>query len=341
MEKTTRRQWLVAAGATGISALGSTLACSQREPRQASASAPQNTPRIPGVAESKSPAVFDAHVHVWTADTTRYPPAPGFDRSDFWFPSFSVEELLAAARPYGVTHINFVQMTWYGLDHTYIVDAIAKDPKHLVGTGVVPAVTDVGGPSPDRTMLDLAKRGVVAFRIRGKSTRPPLGDGPRWLDHPGYEKMFRTAAEHNLALSFLMGPSDIPELDRMCGRHPDAPVIIDHFCLVGRQGNFDESETKALVAMAKHRRVLLKIGAFYALGAKKAPYLDMLPLMRRVIEAFGPERCMWESDAPVHRSAPHTYGDSVAILRDHADFLSTADKEQILFKTAHRAFFER
>ena len=48
------------------------------------------------------------------------------------------------------------------------------------------------------------------------------------MDHEGYEKMFIAGAEESLALSFLMGPSDMPEVDRMCARHPDTPVIIDH-----------------------------------------------------------------------------------------------------------------
>ena len=33
--------------------------------------------------------IVDAHVHVWSADTDRYPLAPGFDRADLWLPSFS------------------------------------------------------------------------------------------------------------------------------------------------------------------------------------------------------------------------------------------------------------
>ena len=33
--------------------------------------------------------IVDAHVHVWSTDTDRYPLAPGFDRSDLWLPSFT------------------------------------------------------------------------------------------------------------------------------------------------------------------------------------------------------------------------------------------------------------
>jgi predicted TIM-barrel fold metal-dependent hydrolase len=287
------------------------------------------------------PSIVDAHVHVWSGDIGKYPLAPGFTMKDLWSPSYTAEQLRAHSDAAGVRRINLVQMTWYGLDHSYILDLIAKDPQRYCGTGIVPAISDVAGPGPDQTMIELSKRGVVAFRVRGRSTRPPLPEMTRWMEHPGYDKMFAAGAKHNLVLSFLMGPSDLPELDRMCTRFPETPVIIDHFCLIGRQGRFDEEEVAALTHMARHRRVMLKFGGFYALGAKRPPYSDMLPLIRRLVEAFGPERCMWESDAPKQIEMPHTYEAALAVIRDNADFLSASDRHQILTKTAENLFFRR
>ena len=109
--------------------------------------------------------IIDAHVHVWSADAERFPLAPGFDPSDFWFPSFDGEELVARAAPAGVGRFNLVQMTWYGLDHSYIVDLIQRDPRRFAGTGIVPAIVDVGLPDPDRAMQALADQGIRAFRV--------------------------------------------------------------------------------------------------------------------------------------------------------------------------------
>jgi predicted TIM-barrel fold metal-dependent hydrolase len=273
--------------------------------------------------------------------------APGFYKGDLWLPSFTAEEFLQQCGSAGVGRANLIQMTWYGLDHSYIEDLIAADPGRFVGTGIVPAVTDVALPSPDKTMLELSRRGIYAFRVRGRSRGPKLGTGERWMDHPGYDKMFRAGAEHNLALSFLMWPDDLPELDRMCRLHPETPVIIDHLCLIGTKGVFPEEQINALCAMATHRRVMVKVGAFYAFGSRKPPYLDLLPLIRRVVDAFGPERCMWESDSPLVRPGSPVKDPScdcaaaVALIRDHADFLSSTDREQILIRTAEDFFFNR
>ena len=280
---------------------------------------------------------FDAHAHIWSADRTTYPLAPGFEAKDLGdIQSFTAEELLRHARPVGVTMINLVQMTWYGLDHRYILDVIRKQPGQFVGTGIVPAFSDASLPSPDAAMVELSKGGILAFRLKGRRSEEAA-----WLDHPGYEKMFATAARHNLGLSFLMGPADLPELDRMCAKHPDAPVIIDHTCRLAVSGRIDEDELAALCRMARHRRVMIKVGAFYAFGVKREPYTDLLPLIRRVVSAFGPERCMWESDCPYQVQKPHTYAASIALIRDHADFLSGSDKGHIVFGTANRFFNRR
>ena len=48
---------------------------------------------------------IDAHVHVWTPDTEKFPLAAGYQKSAMQPPSFTPEELLALARPHGVTRV--------------------------------------------------------------------------------------------------------------------------------------------------------------------------------------------------------------------------------------------
>ncbi len=88
----------------------------------------------------------------------------------------------------------------------------------------------------------------------------------------------------------------------------------------------------------KHPHVYVKVGAFYALGKKTPPYLDLGPLIRRVVAAFGANRCMWESDCPF-QVVRDRYVDSLALIRDRLDFLSRDDRDWLLFKTAERLLF--
>jgi hypothetical protein len=53
---------------------------------------------------------------------------------------------------------------------------------------------------------------------------------------------------------------------------------------------------------------------------------------------------MWESDSggPIKMKHPkRDYAAAIALIRDHANFLSAGDKEQILVKTAEDFFFKR
>ena len=142
-----------------------------------------------------------------------------------------------------------------------------------------------------------------------------------------------------------MANDDLPDLERMCKRFPETPVILDHVCGCRiREEVFPEEQVQKLCAMARHRRVMVKLGPFQGLGDGQAPYLDLLPLIERVVNAFGPERCMWESDSggPVRMNDPQTdFPAAIALIRDRADFLSDSDKEQILYKTAEDFFFNR
>jgi predicted TIM-barrel fold metal-dependent hydrolase len=290
---------------------------------------------------------IDAHCHVWTDDTDTYPLAQGYSKADMKPARFTPEDLLAHARPSGVTRINLIQMSYYTgtssgignrFDNSYMLDMIAKYKGTFTGTAVI----DPAGEAPERLMTELAGRGVRSFRIYPgleKKTRPNEGAGTRWLEHPGYAKMFAAGARNNQALACLINPGALDEIDRMCRQYPDTPVIIDHLCRIGVDGVIRDSEVNALCALARHKRVMVKVGAFYALGAKKAPYTDLGPLIERVVKAYGANRCMWESDCPFQVAQGHTYRDSLELIRTKLNFLSAEDRDWLLRKTAEQFFF--
>jgi predicted TIM-barrel fold metal-dependent hydrolase len=275
---------------------------------------------------------IDAHVHVWTSDTIHYPLAEGYKPQDMMPRSFTPDELFKHTRPNGVDRINLIQMSYYGFDNRYMLDMISVHKGVFVGTAVI----DPLGNDPAREMGELAKRRVRAFRILPRLSRVPVG---RWLEPEGYGRMFEAGAKNNQAMSCLIDPDALPELDRMCRRYPDTPVVIDHLCRIGADGEIRAKDVDALCAMARHKRVLVKVGAFYALGKKTAPYTDLAPLIERVVKAFGPRRCMWESDCPFQVSNGHNYRDSIALVRTRLRFLSDDDKSWLLRRTAETFYF--
>jgi predicted TIM-barrel fold metal-dependent hydrolase len=280
---------------------------------------------------------IDAHVHVWTDDTIHYPLARGFKPEDMKPKRFTPDDLFKHSKPAGVERINLIQMSFYGFDNSYMLDMIGLHKNVFCGTAVI----DPSGDAPDRLMGELAKKKVRAFRIYPgleRGIKPNEGKGENWLRAAGYDKMFAAAAKNNQAISCLINPDALPEVERMCRKYPGAPVIIDHLCRIGADGTIRDREVTALCDLAKHKKVMVKLGAFYALGEKKPPYTDLGPLIRKVIGAFGVERCMWESDCPF-QVVDHKYADSIELISKRLDFLRAADKEWLLRRTAETFFF--
>jgi predicted TIM-barrel fold metal-dependent hydrolase len=287
---------------------------------------------------------IDAHVHVWTDDTAHYPLGPGWKKEDMRLPRFTPEDLFKHTKPAGVDRVNLIQMSYYypkgmsnrnvnGFDNRYMMDMIALYPDVFVGTAVI----DPHAEHPDRLMTELAKKKVRAFRIHPTLSKQPPA---RWLEPAGYAKMFAAGARNHQAMSCLITPDALPELDRMCKQFPETPVIIDHLCRIGADGSIRANDVDALCAMAVHPRVLVKVGAFYALGQKKPPYTDLAPLIQKVVKAFGARRCMWESDCP-YQVVNHIYQDSIDLVRKRLDFLSAEDKDWLLRRTAEEFLFKK
>ena len=277
-----------------------------------------------------SGGAIDAHVHVWTPDTAKYPLAAGYRREEMAPPSFTPEQLFAHMRPCGVGRVVLVQMSFYGFDNSYMLDTIRAFPGVFSGIAVI----DDSAAKPQDEMRRLKPLGVRGFRIYARNM--PVD---RWLDGAGMQAMWECGAKERLAMCCLVNPAELPAIDRMCEKHPETPLVVDHCGRIGTDGTIRDADVLQLCRLARHKHAYAKVSAFYALGRKKAPYADLAPMIRRLVEAFGPERLMWATDCPYQVQGEHTYRDSIELVRSRLDFLSADDREWMLGKTAERVFF--
>ena len=281
--------------------------------------------------DNAKPNWIDAHSHIWTRDVKSHPLKKGQTVDDLKPPSFTTEELIKVSEPEGVNRVVLIQHhTYYGWDNSYMTDAAKKYSGRFRVVGMV----DDAKPHPDVAMRKLLKKKVTGFRItswiRGKE---------KWLDSRGMGVMWKCAAETRQAMCCLINPEDLSNVDKMCAKYPDTPVVIDHFARVGVDGTIREADLKNLCRLARHKNVSMKVSAYYALGKKAAPYTDLIPMIRRVYDAFGPQRLMWASDCPYQLGGKNTYRASISLIRDRIDFLSKSDREWMLKKTAEKVYF--
>ena len=271
---------------------------------------------------------IDAHVHVWTADTQRYPLDKNFATSAMKPPSFTPEILFKHTEPVGVERIVLIQMSFYRFDNSYMLDVMERYPKKFSGVGIV----DFRSPEVASEMRKLAERGVRGFRI---TTRD--GKTETWLSDAGMEMLWKTAAKEQLAVCPLINPEDIPYVDKLCERFQDTTVVVDHFARIGKEG-VNAEQLDGLCRLARFPNVYIKTSAFYAVGGE-SPYDSTLPMLRRLVDVFGPQRLMWASDCPYQVQAPHSYEPALAVIRDRMVGLSDSDRAWMLRGTAEKVFF--
>jgi predicted TIM-barrel fold metal-dependent hydrolase len=287
------------------------------------------------LAQSKEPDLsklphIDAHSHVWSPDVARWPLVNNQSKDDLKPTSFTPEELFKLAEPEGVGRVVLIQHSVYHLfDNSYLIDCARRMARRFSVVGMV----DDKAARPDAKLRELLPLGVRGLRIT-----PRVG-GPKWLEGPGMGALWNCGAETGQAMCCLIDASDLAAVAQMCERHPQTPVVIDHFARIGADGTIRDADIARLCDLARHKRVAVKLSAYYALGKKTPPYEDLLPMIRRVLDAFGPDRCMWASDAPYQVQPPHSYAASIALIRDKLTGLSAGDKEWLLQKTAERVFF--
>jgi L-fuconolactonase len=83
-----------------------------------------------------------------------------------------------------------------------------------------------------------------------------------------------------------------------------------------------------LLALAKYPNIAVKLSGAAALSEEPFPFRDLPSRLRMIIDAFGPERCIWASD--FYRClALHTLGEAVTFMK-YGDWLSDAEREMIL-----------
>jgi predicted TIM-barrel fold metal-dependent hydrolase len=273
---------------------------------------------------------IDAHVHVWTPDTDKYPLSKKFKKADMVPASFTPNELLAQCLPQGVTRVVLIQMSFYEFDNRYMLDCMEKHRSVFSGVAIV----DESRGDVTDTMKGLSKQGVRGFRLYADREKASA-----WSGSHGMKAMWGQAADSGLAMCLLANPDALPAILQMCERYPKTRVVIDHFARIGIGGSVDSKQLDDLCRLSKFENVFVKTSAFYALGRKSAPYLDLGPMIERLVKEFGVQRLMWATDCPYQVEKGHTYADSISLIRDRLEFLTDSDKQWILRGTADKVFF--
>jgi predicted TIM-barrel fold metal-dependent hydrolase len=283
------------------------------------------------LAVGHSPVV-DTHMHVWTNDTGSFPFAHPYDRN-FKAPPIAgtVEMLLEEMDRHSIHFAVLVQVIYYGWDNRYIAACVKRHPGRFRAQGLIdPEAPDVAHQ---------LEYWMGEHRLSGMRFSPLYYKGrDEWITSEAHHRLWKKAEALGAIFNFFIGAPQLARLETMVSAYPGVKVVIDHLARVDLSGAEPEREMTHLTRLARYRNVWVKVSELSLLSPSKMhPYVDTYPCVKRVYEAFGPDRLLWGTGFP---GATRTQAgrppvdQELALIRHEIPFLSKSDRVNILGRNA-------
>jgi L-fuconolactonase len=276
--------------------------------------------------------IVDAHPHIYSADKGRYPVIV-----DPWEPGEPAEvaDLQTRMNECGVERAVFIQTsTYYGWDNRYVMDS--SRAHRAWATGVVTLSPD------DPAHLDLLTEASEDYGVRGlRGTSGRTGE----IGTDNVRRLWRHARDLGIVVNCMVldDLDRVPEIEAMASELDDLPIVIDH-CFMLNASNLHqtfplEAKLVALERLAAIPNIHAKLSPGTHGSGRVYPHEDMHGPLRRVIDAFGPDRCLWGSNFPnALWSKGTSYRQNLTLFTEEMG-LTVAEQDSILGGTAMRLWF--
>jgi L-fuconolactonase len=238
--------------------------------------------------------VIDAHHHFWDPSHRDYP-WMGDDLAAIRR-RFGPEQLAPLLAASGVDRTVLVQ-TVSSLDETreFLAAAAAND----FIAGVVGWV-DLTDPSVGATLAELRAGDGGAFLV---GIRHQVHDerDPVWLLRDDVRRGIQHVGEAGLVYDLLVKTRELPAAVELAISFPDLRFVLDHSAKPRiAAGPRDPEWERAMAPLAKCKNVYCKLSGLVTEAGWTTWTPEALePYVVRVLDWFGPERCMFGSDWPV------------------------------------------
>ncbi len=266
-------------------------------------------------------SIIDPHVHVWKHDP-KYPFAAGAHVPDR---DATPEMLLELMQANGVSKTVIIQVIHYKYDNSFLADVLKRFPGTFQG---VCRVDPLDAAAPDR-LSRLTEQGFRGVRLS------PSGDASGdWFRGPLMPPLWKRCSELKVPMTVLAPIARMPDVAALLEKLPDLTVVIDHMadCPIDKP-----AELEKLIALKRYPRLFVKISHTWSISKQPYPWPDAQQYVKRLYDAYGPQRLMWATDWPIVESHS-TYARALSVVRDEMKFLNADDKQWILSKTIERVW---
>jgi len=233
--------------------------------------------------------IIDSQVHAYEANTPKRP----WHSKPNWPDHVTGDEMVAEMDKLGIDGAIYISpFAMYRYDASYAVEVQKAHPDRFA---IVKPV-DPDDPKVADVIADWKKTpGAVAVRIM--LTRDPGRE--RDAADPGLDRICKAAREHDFPVNVLFW-GNIEAGTKLIDRNSDTRFIIDHLGLLQPRTPPAPPEPWAelpkILALAKRPNAVIKVSGACTLSQKPYPYDDIWDPVKRVIDAWGLERCLWGTD---------------------------------------------
>lgn len=303
------------------------------------------TTSAPGVDDR---TIVDAHHHFQCYTSGRYPWLNDRDgpeklegdlepiRIDYGPADYAAD--LASTRIAGSVH---VQNGWDPTDPVGETRWLSEVAETSGRPDVIVAFADLGTADAEAVLAAHAAfprvRGIR--QILNWSDKPNLrvASRPDLMDDPVWRRGFGLLARYHLSFDLQIYWPQMAMARYLAEDFPETTIILNHFGMpIDRSAEGIAAWSEALVGLSKAENVAVKLSGF-GLGHPRWSIEDTVPLLRHVIDLFGPGRTMVGSNLPVDRLfAPG--GRIVEAMLAAVQHLDAAERRAVLSGNARRLY---
>jgi len=263
--------------------------------------------------------IIDSQVHIWAAETREKPYAKENASAPHRAEPLGHDELLREMDGAGVSRCILVPPTWEADRNDTSLEAARQHPDRFRVMGKL-SLTNPNGPALLATWLQQPfMLGIRMVFNRGQSAQ--------WLNDGTADWFWREAERYDIPVMTL-AQGQIPKLGEIAERHPGLRLIVDHMGLNSAlRGKPLGPSVDDVVKLARHKNVAVKVSALPCYVNEPYPFPTLHPLVRRVVDAFGPQRCFWGTDLS-HLPCP--YKQVVTLFTEEMKSLTSTELDWIM-----------
>ena len=260
--------------------------------------------------------IIDSQIHIWQNGRM----SPHHRQVE----TYSIEDAVAEMKSAGVDGAVIHPPSSLGeAVNIYAEDAVRKHPEKFCILGHM----DLLRPDREEVVANWKRRtGMLGFRF---TFNEPAQKG--WWTDGSLNWFWKACEKHDLRVGLLASGANIKAFGDIAARHPGLKMHIDHIGRGGGRADLKDDAVYAnldeMLALAKLPNVAVKLSGAPSTSSQAYPYTNVHSYLKRIIDAFGPQRCFWGTDIT---RMPISYRQCVTLFTEEMPWLKGRDLELVM-----------